>query len=64
MRFQDNFGNEVMDLSNVPDDLITIYLLNAELQEIGDLLNIKGKFKLNYGTDTIKEEITKIIVDN
>lgn len=59
MKVQDWNGDEV-SINNLGDNEACLFSLFGSLQEIGDLLNIEGKFRVNYGTDRIKERIIKL----
>lgn len=50
LKYQDEYGNE-KEPSEMPDNWANMqYHLFAQLQEMGNLLNISGKFRMQYGT--------------
>jgi len=56
MKFQNQFGEE-KQLKEIDGNDIELFALYGGIQEIGDVLNIKGKFRVNYGFDHILNAI-------
>jgi len=60
MIYQDHYGVTYPSGKDIPIDKFGEYFLIREVQKIGDMLGLEGKFIVNYGTDTIQEKIKEL----